>query len=68
MRRTSSITIDMPDSLQLLMHYDHGEGIYPIRPEGHLTGFMDLSEGARSRLNDYFNSLGYDEEDLGITH
>ncbi len=46
--------------------YDHGEGIYPISDGTHRVGFALLEQAACSELNEYFRSLGFTDEDLGI--
>ncbi len=60
------ITIVMPDASECLIRYDHGKGIYPISTGGDSPGFSELPLKACSKLNSYFNSIGYSNRDLGF--
>jgi len=48
------------------VQYDHGKGIYPITDGTHSVGFVDLEQSICSQLNEYFRSLGFTDEELGI--
>lgn len=48
------------------VQYDHGIGIYPISDGTYSVGFVDLEPSVCSELNEYFRSLGFTNEELGI--
>jgi hypothetical protein len=47
--------------------YDHGCGTYPISDRSHRSGFVDLNESVCMELNNFFRSIGFSNEDLGIS-
>jgi len=48
--------------------YDHGIGIYPITNGSPYRrfGFLDMEPSVCEELNQYFRSIGFSDEDLGI--
>lgn len=47
------------------LSYDHGDGMYPIS-RGRPPGFVDMDPRICGELNEYFQSIGFTEEELGI--
>jgi hypothetical protein len=60
--------IVMPDAPDFEIHYDHGDGIYPIATEGNRPGFSKLSVEDCYFLNRYLNGLGFTDRELGMSH
>jgi hypothetical protein len=60
--------IVIPDSPDFEIHYDHGEGIYPIAAKGLSSGFATLPEQDCSFLNNRLNALGFTNQELGLSH
>lgn len=62
------ILISLSNGTEHLMQYDHGIGFYPISADDDSPGFCHLHPESSEALNSYLFSLGYDDDDLGITH
>jgi hypothetical protein len=60
-----TIVIRAPNR-EYFLNYDHGNGIYPIDENEYDIGFIDLDQAVCSELNEYFLSLGFTKNDLGI--
>ncbi|MAE59962.1 MAG: hypothetical protein CMJ49_01245 [Planctomycetaceae bacterium] len=48
------------------LSYDHGNGMYPINQHGGLGGFIHMNRRVCAELNEYFLSIGFTREEIGI--
>ena len=61
------ILIEMPDTSEFLIRYDHGKMIYPIHSGKKSSGIANLPTLTCRELNSYFQTLGYSLKELGVS-